>query len=562
LQSRQELFDPFTPDSYQPRLHHTASLVEELENIAGWSETDGRWETHVAFIKAELRHVAGAEKVFLDGLPRYNWSISQLLKLSKPRDIVSLARTLRSDRDEYGQRAIDTLRLAAAGLPKSKKATRIALGRIATNFIQSGRAAEEALASVTEANLIKAPAEIAEILLSSLARSPANFQCILALNGDQSAVQHIARKIGFTLVSSETLQTIPRAGELKAFAPGAVFVIKTVAAEFAGAAAKTAARELRQAIELFNFYQHRPALELGSAALIVNPMTSESWAISPDQPALRRLKPRKNAVELTHGTLDSIDSNRLTGYLRNALEHCSLAHSGTAQKIQFVNLWSAMECLAASKQAGRVLDRVSETVVPIVVWRRVEKLLRYLAIALHTFQSKGASVEIGGAFPQGTKFVSPGWLMLALTKPANHPHLVDLFKFAAPHPLLCNRVKMLWDSLSNPGALAAELALSKQRIEWHLARIYRARNLIVHHGMEAPHMTILLDHLHFYFSITLSRILHGLRMNVTWRPEDSVTHWVTKSAYVLDGLKEFPKRLRVADFFAERQSPDDEYPWQ
>jgi hypothetical protein len=152
--------------------------------------------------------------------------------------------------------------------------------------------------------------------------------------------------------------------------------------------------------------------------------------------------------------------------------------------------------------------------------------------------------------------------MLALTKPENHPHLVDLFKFAAPHPLLCNRVKMLWSSLSNPAGLAAELALSKQRLEWHLARIYRARNLIVHYGVEAPHMAILLDHLHFYFSITLSRILHGLRMNATWRPEDSVTHWVAKSAYVLDGLKEFPKRLRVADFFTERQGPDDKCPWQ
>jgi hypothetical protein len=75
-------------------------------------------------------------------------------------------------------------------------------------------------------------------------------------------------------------------------------------------------------------------------------------------------------------------------------------------------------------------------------------------------------------------------------------------------------------------------------------------------------MTILLDHLHFYFSITLSRILHGLRMNATWRPEDSVTHWAAKSEYVLDGLKKFPKRLRVADFFTERQSPDDECPWQ
>jgi len=413
--------------------------------------------TQVELIKAELRHVAAAETTFLESLPRYNWSISQLLKLTKPRDIVCLARTLLSERNAYDQRAIAALRAAAAGLPKAKEAARTAIGRVATNFVQAGRTVEEALGLVTEANLLKPPQEVVEILISSLSESIASFRCVLALKGDHSAVQHIARKAGFALIAAETLQTIPRAEEFKDFVPGTFLVERTVEAGFAAQATKTAARDLRQAIELYNFYQHGPALDLSQAGLVVNPATNESSLISPDQPALRRLKPRKNTVELTHGTLDGIESVRLTGYLRNALEHCSLAHSGTAQKIQFVNLWSAMECLAASSVAGRVLERVSETVAPIVVWRRVDKLLKYLAIALHDFRFNGASCEIGGAFPAGKKFVSPGWLMLTLTKPENHPHLLDLFKFASPHPLLCNRVKMMWDSLHDPIKLSGEL---------------------------------------------------------------------------------------------------------
>jgi hypothetical protein len=151
--------------------------------------------------------------------------------------------------------------------------------------------------------------------------------------------------------------------------------------------------------------------------------------------------------------------------------------------------------------------------------------------------------------------------MLTLTKPANHSDLVDLFKFASPHPLLCNRIKLLWDSLSDPNRLAAEFALSKRRLEWHLARIYRARNMIVHYGAEGPYMQVLLDHLHFYFSTTLSRVLHGLRLNAAWRPEDSITHWRARSAYVLDGLKNFSTRLQVSDFFSEFQGPGDHHPW-
>jgi len=196
----------------------------------------------------------------------------------------------------------------------------------------------------------------------------------------------------------------------------------------------------------------------------VNPATNESSLISPDQPALRRLKPRKNTVELTHGTLDGIESVRLTGYLRNALEHCSLAHSGTAQKIQFVNLWSAMECLAASKRSGACFRASLRNCRADCSVAGVDKTSQYLAIALHDFRFNGASCEIGGAFPAGKKFVSPGWLMLTLTKPENQSGTCLIFSNSqSPHPLLCNRVKMMWDSLHDPIKLSGELKMSKQR---------------------------------------------------------------------------------------------------
>jgi hypothetical protein len=561
LQTWQEFFDSFTPDSYQPRLHHTASLIDELEDIASRAVEDSRWDNHVVQIKNELKQSSISETGFLDGLPAYQWTIDEILKLSKAREIVRMARVLKTRKEEYVAHTSTRLHEVVLTLPRTKDDARSALHRLATVYLRSGRLAEQALELVTEENLHETPSNIAAKLLASLADHSASFRCILALRGGPSAVQHIARKVGFSLLAFGGLPESPETSDFANATEGAVLIEISREAPFPSEAAKIATRELRHAIELYNFYCHGTALELIPKALVTNPLIGKCWIIAPGAPALRRLKPRKNTVRLTHGTLDEIDAARLTGYMRNALEHCSLAHSSTTQKIQFVNMWSAMECLASSSKQGSVFGRISEVVVPIVVWRRIEKLLRYVAISLHTFRENGAARDLGGSFPPGKSFISPGWLMLTLARPKNHADLVDLFDYASPHPLLCHRIKMLWETLSDPRKLAAELTQSEQRLEWHLARIYRARNLIVHHGVEAPHMSVLLDHLHFYFSITLSRVLHGMRLHNDWNPDESITYWRNKSAYMIDGLKNFPSRLRVSDIFSESQGPSNHSPW-
>jgi hypothetical protein len=212
LQTWQELFDPFTPDSYQPRLHHTASLVSELGEVAEWAFADARWNKDVALVKAELKRVANGEIHFLEGLPRYKWSIAKLLTLDNPTDIISLSRTLQSERASYDLHAAEALCETVSRLPKSKHDARIALYRIATNFVQSGRVASQAHAVASHGNLLKTPGELADMILSTLSESTGEYRSILAVRGKLSAVQSIARKVGFRLLSSDDLRL---SGEVK-----------------------------------------------------------------------------------------------------------------------------------------------------------------------------------------------------------------------------------------------------------------------------------------------------------------------------------------------------------
>jgi hypothetical protein len=92
-------------------------------------------------------------------------------------------------------------------------------------------------------------------------------------------------------------------------------------------------------------------------------------------------------------------------------------------------------------------------------------------------------------------------------------------------------------------------------------RIYRARNLTVHEGADVPAVGFLLDNLHFYFSITLSRILHGMVIHPDWGIPESIAYWNTRSGYLLSTLDAHPADLRVNDIFVSPHTLGDARLW-
>jgi hypothetical protein len=156
---------------------------------------------------------------------------------------------------------------------------------------------------------------------------------------------------------------------------------------------------------------------------------------------------------------------------------------------------------------------------------------------------------LGAGFPLEEAGLPNERLILALSKAEHDPSPEQLQVFSKQHPVLGFRVFSLWQSFSSPKDLAVELKSSAMRTEWHLYRIYRARNLIVHEGTEVPHANLLLGNLHYYFRVTMSRILHGMGMHENWGVDDSIEYWKSRYNYIIDELeKNQGKSLEVFDF--------------
>jgi hypothetical protein len=194
------------------------------------------------------------------------------------------------------------------------------------------------------------------------------------------------------------------------------------------------------------------------------------------------------------------------------------------------------------------MDGVCKAVVPMVTWRRTSKILGYTAKLL-TAHKELAGGAFGAGFPEDEKGLSGERLMLALAKPEGHRHPEELQLFTNENVYLRYRIFTLWKTMSQPQALADELKLTSKRVEWHLYRIYRARNLIIHEGEEVPHAGRLLENLHYYFSTTLSRILQSMQVNPTWEVTDAITYWRTQHNFIITSLtKEKAHILRPCHF--------------
>lgn len=559
----QEMFDPITPDSYQPRLSHTASLVSELGDIAGRASSSEKWLKHVRVIQSELKAVANSEANLLQRCPRYAWSIDELASTThSPRQIACIVKTLEELGDQYSRLASEAVQETAAKLPKDKEAALDALRRWATVAIQANRTPAQLNEIATEANLQANPEAVTALLLEAAKAKSQKFECTLAVGGKQNLIQTVVRKVGFNPRSRDDFKEWVDSRFLEAVPAQSVLVSCKVDADSPDAAAKTAVRKIRDAIDIYNFYSNSFVLSVEPVALVVDESTRSGTRVQLGEPSLRKLRPRRRAGMLTHTVLDKVAKNRLSGRILNALEHYSLAHSSAAARVQLVNLWSAIECLVGDDDAESVIGNVCRTVTPIVVFRRVDKLLTYLAMSLHQSRLAGAAQPLGPGFPASTdNYVSREELIVTLCRPENHPDILALLGFAGSHPLLVNRIYTLWQTFSAPGILSKALRLSQERVDWHLHRIYRARNLIVHEGMDVPTVGFLLDNLHYYFSITLSRILHGMVDHADWGIRECITYWNNRSRYLVGMLEDDPEHLTVGDFFVSPHSSKDVLLW-
>ncbi len=119
----------------------------------------------------------------------------------------------------------------------------------------------------------------------------------------------------------------------------------------------------------------------------------------------------------------------------------------------------------------------------------------------------------------------------------------------------------VWKTYHNPTCLAEDFRASKERLTWHVARIYRTRNQLAHHGQEPAQARLLLDNLHFYLSTAISRFLTALKDNPAYGMKEAVEYWKNHSDQVYHALGTSPHSITVSEILTKSRIRTKACPW-
>lgn len=545
-----ELFGEKTPDTYKAKLHDTLSLIIEFGEVAKQVETDQRWASHLPHVLGELKFEAAVDPVLALHYPHLISAIDSTDKNVTWSRAARLADIARHELADYHRMVSDYFLQSLGHLPQKKEKAMDAVRRVATRAVQRGLTPEECRDFLDDSMFAMEPTPAGELLLDRLAHGPRPWFCIVAITGRNDEIAALLYGTGFTQLPNRRKPLGETGKGFLEQTKGAWLACIEIEAISRREALQAALRPLRTVLDVANFY-HQSApfclmpfvyMESDGRQHIFETGVQSNGVLEPRHDATRQA-----AMMQRQGILERLPDRILT-----SLEQHSVAHASTDPKVKFVNLWVALETLVGHDQESRIIETVVRSIVPHVVHRRVNKIITYLAICLHQYGFCGEIPDETGWFQNsGAWRVRSDELLLALAGTAG-PDVPDkLAALTARHPLLCNRLFAVHNSVKDPKVLLRELRESAERTEWQLRRIYRARNLLVHAGVPAPSLSYLSMNLEYYFSMTLSRVLHDFDRYSQWSLERSFEYRRIQFEHLLRELDRNASAVTVSHFLQQ-----------
>lgn len=201
----------------------------------------------------------------------------------------------------------------------------------------------------------------------------------------------------------------------------------------------------------------------------------------------------------------SLDEDSFQKFVRSAQLH-ALAVASDAIENQILNLWIALESLIPSETKAddaSNIEHIVDSLIPFLNFGYIERLVNNLVKDLLSWNQTVTRKALKGV--PGSKFTDKLARVLVLPIYSTKSQMLeDSFK---DFHLLRDRYFYFKTMLQSPQSVLLALDAHKQRLEWQIRRIYRARNIIVHSGETPSYTKAIIEHTHDYLDIVLSLLV-------------------------------------------------------
>ena len=178
-------------------------------------------------------------------------------------------------------------------------------------------------------------------------------------------------------------------------------------------------------------------------------------------------------------------------------------------KNAFLNLWSIIEIIGVYDHTDSKIKEIFRSIIPILkrnyINRVIEELHDYLKanIEIAEYSRILDNLEL-----DGTEKFKIACLVILTEYEDNRK---ELYNILIHYPLIRSRISWLHEDIfKDKKRYLAELSRYEQRLKWHIQRLYRVRNSIIHSGETDDNIKALVEHLHSYVDEIILEIMDRL----------------------------------------------------
>jgi hypothetical protein len=179
---------------------------------------------------------------------------------------------------------------------------------------------------------------------------------------------------------------------------------------------------------------------------------------------------------------------------------------------QLISLWSAVEVLFGDPPEDT--SRVSHYANKFIPCVSIRYLRRMISAVTEDFQLEYRQrfvriIREEEDFADSELLVRFSAVMMLEKNDALRTKLLEL---CAENPLARHRLMKLWNDCKSPDVLGRALEAHDKRLRWHIFRIYRVRNQLVHNGLHPSYLNPVAENLLEYYKESVRNILRFSRM--------------------------------------------------
>lgn len=212
--------------------------------------------------------------------------------------------------------------------------------------------------------------------------------------------------------------------------------------------------------------------------------------------------------DMTENVITLLIGNEETSFLTidKAIEMHNMAISETNLSNGFLNLWSIFEILFVNEQTESKINEIEKKMVPILEKEYINNLIYELYKYIDENVS-GKSIE---EFRKKYNLTEKGWFHKLVILKENADKRQEFYKILSDYPVIRSRMSAYHEMLCKKESIVKDLDRFSQRIKWHLKRLYRTRNALIHSGENINNLKVLGEHLHSYVDGCLNTIISTL----------------------------------------------------